>query len=69
MADLDALVFTIIVGTEYIREQSDIGGREGVAILSRDITEMMKIGTTSTRPQNLQSKAYNRTFDRLARAR
>jgi flagellar protein FlaJ len=62
------LVFTIIVGTEYIREQSDIGRVEkALPFFLRDITEMMKIGydINQTLINLPKQRQYNRTFDRL----
>ncbi len=62
------LIFSIIVGTEYIREQSDIGKVEkALPFFLRDITEMMKIGYDISQTMiNLpKQRQYNRTFDKL----
>jgi len=62
------LVFTIIVGTEYIRQQSDVGKVEkALPFFLRDITEMMKIGydINQTLINLPKQRQYNKTFDML----
>jgi len=62
------LVFSVIMGAEFIREQSDVSKVEkALPFFLRDITEMMKIGydinqTLITLPKQRQ---YNKTFDML----
>ncbi|MDI9644985.1 MAG: type II secretion system F family protein, partial [Candidatus Verstraetearchaeota archaeon] len=62
------LVFSVLVGAEYLREQSEVSKVEkALPSFLRDITEMMKIGyEISQALVNLsKQRQYNKVFDRL----
>ncbi len=62
------LVFSVITGAEYLREQSEVSKIEkALPNFLRDITEMMKIGYDISQALiNLsKQRQYNKVFDRL----